>query len=128
MGIFSGSKKKDELVLVFNIGSSSIGGALFLAQNSGIPKIIFSTREPIPIGKKIEVDRFFSLTIQALEVVVSKIYGARLGVPSKIFCVLSSHWCVSQTRIISLKKNSPFIFTEKLADELIKKEYTFYFY
>ena len=122
MGIFSRPKKKDELVLVFNIGSSSIGGALFLAQSSGIPKIIFSTREPIPIGKKIEVNRFLPLTIQALEIVVNKIYGARLGVPSKIFCVLSSHWCVSQTRMISFKKNSSFVFTEKLADELIKKE------
>lgn len=122
MGIFSGRRKKEELVLVFNIGSSSVGGALFFVQSSGIPKIIFSVREPIPIGKKIEVDRFLSLTMQALEIVVSKIYGARLGTPSRIFCVLSSHWCVSQTRVISLKKNSPFIFTEKLADGLIQKE------
>jgi hypothetical protein len=123
MGIFSESKEKDELVLVFDIGSSSVGGALFWAQGSGIPKIIFSIRELIPISEKINnIDRFLFLTIQSLEIIIQKIYLAGLGVPSQIFCVLSSPWYVSQTRIINLKKNTPFVFTEKLADNLIQKE------
>src|SRR6185369_11123152 len=33
-----------------------------------------------------------------------------------------SPWYVSQTRIISLRKNVPFVFTSKLADELVQKE------
>jgi hypothetical protein len=122
MHIFSGAKQKDELILVFNIGSSSVSGALFYAQNSGIPKIIFSVREPIKIEIKAEIDRFLSLTVQALEIVSQEIYKAGLGAPSKIFCVLASTWYVSQTRIINLKKNTPFIFTAKLADDLIQKE------
>jgi hypothetical protein len=122
MGIFSKTKEKDELTLVFDVRSSSVGGALFGAQKSGIPKIIFSTREPIPAQDKIDIDRFLSLTIQSLETVVNKIYMAGLGVPARIFCVLSSPWYVSQTRIINLKKNTPFIFTTKLADDLIQKE------
>ena len=122
MGIFSKSKEPEELVLVFNIGSSFVGGALFLARKSGIPKIIFSCREPIPLGEKIDIDRFLSLTMRALDTVTGKIYAAGLGAPKRIFCVLSSPWLVSQTRIISLKKNTPFLFTAKLADELIQKE------
>lgn len=122
MGIFSSNKKKDELILVFNIRSSSVGGALFWAQKSGIPKIIFSTIEPIPTQDKIEIDKFLSLTIQTLEIVVKKISKAGLGAPSAIFCVLSSPWYVSQTRIINFKKNTPFTFTAKLADSLIQKE------
>lgn len=110
------------MVLVFNIGSSSVGGALFWAQSSGIPKIIFSVREQVIIEEKIDIDRFLLLTTQALEIVVNKIYKAGLGAPSKIFCVLSSPWHVSQTRIISLKKNTPFVFSTKLADDLIQKE------
>lgn len=121
MSIFSGHKK-NELILVFNVGSSSVGGALFLAQKSGIPKIIFSVREPVAIEEKIDIDRFLFLTNKALEVVVKNVHEARLGAPSKIFCVLSSPWYVSQTRMISLKKNTAFIFTEKLADTLIQKE------
>ena len=45
MRIFSDDKKKEELMLVFDIGSSSVGGALFLMQNYRVPKIIFSIRE-----------------------------------------------------------------------------------
>jgi len=101
MGIFLGNKKKDELVLVFNIGSSSVSGALFRAQSSGIPKIIFSAKEPVLVEKKIDIDRFLLLTIQSLQIVVDKIYKAGLGAPSRIFCVLSSPWYTSQTRVIS---------------------------
>jgi hypothetical protein len=122
MSIFSGPKKKDELALVFHIGSSSVGGALFWAQGSGTPKIIFSVREPVVIEKDIDIDRFLFLTLQSLEIVVNKVYAAGLGAPSRIFCVLSSPWYVSQTRIINFKKNVPFVFTAKLADDLIQKE------
>src|SRR3989338_597807 len=120
MEIFSG--KKDELALVFDIGSSSVGGALFYMQKSGTPKIIFSIREPIILEDVVDVDRFFSGTMQSLEIVVNKIYTARLGAPARIFCTLSSLWYVSQTRMINFEKNTPFIFTGKLADSLIAKE------
>ncbi len=122
MGLFSKPKQKEELMLVFNIGSSSIGGALFYAQPSGAPKIIFSARESIAIEEKFNIDRFLDFTLQSLEVVAKQIYEARLGAPSRIFCVLSSALYISQTRIITLEKNTPFIFSEKLADELIQKE------
>src|SRR3989338_10999828 len=105
MGIFSGSKEKDELVLVFNIGSSSVGGALFHAQKSGIPRIIFSIREPVVIEQNVDIDRFLFLTLQALDIVVSKIYKAGMGAPHSVFCVLSSPWYASQTRIINFEKN-----------------------
>ncbi len=126
MGIFSQDREKDKekgkLALVFDIGSSSVGGALFWVQKSGIPKIIFSIREPITLEENIEVDRFLSLTIKSLEIVASKTHLAGLGAPKAIFCVLSSPWYVSQTRVIRLEKNTPFIFTSKLADGLIQKE------
>jgi len=122
MGIFTKAKAKDELILVFNIGSSSVGGALFYAQSSGIPKIIFSVREPIQVEEEFDIDKFLSLTLSSLEVVVNKISSAGLGAPKRIFCVLSSALYVSQTRVINLEKNTPFIFTEKLADELTRKE------
>jgi hypothetical protein len=122
MGIFSKAKKEDELVLVFDIGSGKVGGALFWVQDSGIPKIIFSTAEPIPLEKEFNIDRFFSLTIQSLETVANRIYLAKLGAPTRIFCILSSPLHISQTRIINFKKNIPFLFTTKLADDLMQKE------
>ncbi len=122
MGIFSGNKEKDKLVLVFDIGSSSVGGTLFWTQKSGIPKIIMSFREPIILQKTLEIDKFLPSTLKSLEIVVGKIYKAGLGKPETIFCVLSSPWHVSQTRIIKLEKNAPFVFTSKLAGSLIQKE------
>ncbi len=122
MGIFGENKKKNKLILVFNIGSSSVDGALFEAQSSGVPKIILSVREPIRTEERVEISHFLLSAIKSLEIVVHKIFQAGMGAPSQVFCVLSSPWYVFQTRIISFKKNTPFIFNEKLADQLIKKE------
>jgi len=122
MGIFSKKQKQDTLVLVFDIGSSSVGGVLFWTQKSGVPRIIMSLREPIALEENIDANRFLLLTTQSLNVVASKIYKAGMGAPAKIFCVLSSPWHFSQTRIISFEKNTPFVFTPTLANDLIKKE------
>ena len=122
MEIFGKSKRKDELGLVFHIGSSSVKGALFYMQKSGIPRIITSFREPMALEKEVDLNQFLSLTLKSLEIVASKISKSSFGAPSKIFCVLSSSWYISQTRVINLRKNTPFIFTSKLADSLIQKE------
>ncbi len=109
-------------MVVFDIGSSSVSGALFLMQKSGIPKIIFSVREIIAPQKKKNVEDFLSKTIKALDSVASQIAVSSFGAPKKIFCVLSSPWYFSQNRTIRLEKNIPFVFSNKLADSLIEKE------
>ena len=91
-------------------------------EKSGIPKIVASVREPITLEKTLDVDKFLHSTMKSLEIVVGKIYKASLGKPEAVFCVLSSPLFVSQTRVIQLQKNAPFIFNSKLADSLIQKE------
>jgi hypothetical protein len=54
--------------------------------------------------------------------VAERIHKAALGAPQEIFCVLSSAWHVSETRMIDFKKNTPFVFTAKLAEDLVQKE------
>ncbi|MFA6256979.1 MAG: cell division protein FtsA [Candidatus Paceibacterota bacterium] len=122
MGIFSKGKNDGDLMLVFHIGSSAVGGALFTVQDGLTPKITFSVVEPIAIEENLDPDRFFAKTLSALEVAAGKLHKAGLGAPARIFCVLASPWCASQTRTLELKKNAQFVFTEKVADELIKKE------
>lgn len=119
---FSRKQKQDELILVFDVGSSSVKAALFYAKKSSVPKIITSVREPIILEDKVSFDRFLALTIKALEDASEKIYAKGLGAPSKIFCIFSSPWHTSHTRIITLKQDTPFIFTTKLADGLVQKE------
>ena len=55
MGIFSKPKKEKELALVFDIGSSSVGGAVFEVEKLGVPEIILSVREPIILEEKINI-------------------------------------------------------------------------
>ncbi len=116
------SPNKSELVLVYDIGSSSVGGALFETHPGGAAKIIYSIREPITLEDTLDFERFLTLTVKSLDVLSEKINKSGLGAPKKIFCVLSSPWYASQTRIISIDKTEPFLFTEKLATELINKE------
>ena len=126
MGILSkiipSSKKNGELALVFDVGSSSVGAALFSIGESRVPKIIFSTRESIILEEQIDFDRLVVLTLKAIENISAKVSGLGLGVPSRVFCVLSSVWYVSATRHIVFRKNTNFTFTNKFADSLIEKE------
>ena len=122
VSFFSRPKRIDELALVFDIGSSSVGGAIFLTRPKAPPKIICSFREPILAEKKLSFDRFFALTLKSLDTVALEILKMGRGAPARIFCVLSSPWYISQPRTIRLEKNTPFVFNSKLADGLIQKE------
>src|SRR3989338_390626 len=122
MGIFSREKKEKKLALVFDIGSSSVGGALLWMEDGGTPEMVFSTREDFPLEHNVDPNRLLGNAVKSLEIVSSKISRSGIGVPDRIFCVLSSPWHMSQIRTISYQKNTPFIFTQELADNLIKKE------
>ncbi|MFH1608485.1 MAG: hypothetical protein ABH951_00495 [Patescibacteria group bacterium] len=122
MGIFKKIKSPNNLVLVFDVGSSSVGAAFFRTQKSGVPRIIYSIREPILLEKNIDPERFLESSLKSFELIVKKVASKGIGVPAKVFCVLSSPWYASQTRIIKLEKDESFVFDTKLADSLIDKE------
>ncbi|MES2416098.1 MAG: hypothetical protein V4504_00125 [Patescibacteria group bacterium] len=117
------SKPKTELIALFDVGSSSVGGALVLKDGKNIPTFIFSIREPIHLTENFVFDRFFNATLQSLEKVAKQINLSGLGAVTKIYCTFSSPWYASQTRNIQLEKNISFTFTSKIAEHLNKKEY-----
>src|SRR6185436_7890961 len=120
MNLFSRTPGREQLTLVFDVGSSSVGGALFSAGEGGNPHIVASARELLVLEENIDADRFLDLTLKSLEKVAAVL--ASKGAPRRVFVILSSPWYSSQTRIIKMKKDEPFVFTNELADELIKKE------
>lgn len=122
MGIFSGASDNGKLAIVFDIGSSSVGVAIFHINQSKIPKIIYSFRENIYIEKEFDFDKFLDSTMKALDVVALKASTAGLGAPKKFYCMLASPWQASQTRVVKIEKNTPFTFTSKMGDDLVKKE------
>lgn len=122
MNFFGKSKTNDELFLVFDIGSSSVGGAFFRIQKDGSPRIVYTTRESFLLAETMKTDELFALALKALKVVATRASLSKIGVPSKVFCILSSPWYASQTRTIKLAKDTSFVLTKDLADSLIKNE------
>lgn len=122
MGIFSRTPGKGELVALFDVGSSSVAGALVYLRKDNVPHVIFSVREPIALSKNFEFNSFLEATLKSLEVVALKVGKSGLGAPKRLFFTLSSPWYGSESRVIRFEKKDTFTFTSKFADELIEKE------
>lgn len=119
---FSKKENQGELSLVFDIGSSSLGCSVFKIENSGNPFILYSNREPILVQENLDFESFLTLTLSTLDKLVEKVHSEKFGRIDRVFCVLSSPWFHSQTTNIKFEKNTPFIFNNKFADDLINKE------
>ncbi|QQR50139.1 hypothetical protein IPF86_03610 [Candidatus Nomurabacteria bacterium] len=128
MGFFSSSSGRGNRVLILDIRSSSVGGALVEykepshGQGKTLPSIIYTTRKDLIFQEDLNFEIFLEMMLKSLEEVVVDVLHAKLGAPSAIYCVLASPWYASQTRVVTLAKNTPFIFTKKFAQELIDKE------
>lgn len=122
MGLFS-SSKKEKLVAIFDIGSGSIGGALVrIPFANGQPVIIKSVRTEIPTRSELDFSILLKDMVTSLGTTANSLYGKKVGAPEEIVCVLSSPWYLSETRTIKISKEKSFVFTKRLADELIQKE------
>ncbi len=123
-GLFTSKQEQEKLIAIFDIGSGSVGGAIVkMPQNpNSIPTIISSTRTEIVFHSEIKFDVFLEDMANALMKTSEDLYNTKVGAPSEIVCILASPWYVSESRIIKIEKNSPFVFSKKFADELIHKE------
>ncbi len=126
MGLFKHSSS-DDLSLVLDIGSASIGGSLVRfpkgkGSSNSKPAILYSVRTDLVFEEDLNFESFLAKMLLALADVVKKVHDARLGAPKYAYCTLASPWYASQTRVIKLSKNTPFIFSHKMASELIEKE------
>jgi len=134
------SQKNEELAVIFDIGSGSIGGALVLLpiekpdqsfdlltlgfeeNKKQKPKVLFTTRSQITFGENFNSENFLVQMTKALTDVAGKIEAVHLGAPVKAYCFLASPWQASQARIIRQNRYTPFILTSKMLSELVEKE------
>ena len=110
----------NELALIFDIGSGSVGSAFTHLGSS--PKVLESARVEIKKSDENDFDKFLSETNKALQKVADMIHQKRPPMPSRIQVSLASPWIASQARIIKYSQKSFFFFTEKFLSELIAKE------
>ncbi|HSE34665.1 MAG TPA: hypothetical protein VLB83_00950 [Candidatus Paceibacterota bacterium] len=116
-------KSGQHFILVFDIGSGSIGGSFVSVDSTKTPEIIFSTRQDIPFQEKLNFSRFLESMITTLEEMFVSLQKAGGNVVvDQAFCVLASPWYASQTRIIKYSRPTPFQVTEKGMSKLVQRE------
>lgn len=116
-------KSGQHFIIVFDIGSASIGGAFASIDPSRHPEIIFTTRRDIPFQEKLNFDRFLDSMIKTLEDMFAVMQKAGGGVlVDQAFCVLASPWYASQTRLVHYNQPTPFVISEHGLQKLIQKE------
>jgi len=110
-------------IVVFDIGSASIGGAFVSITPSQQPEIIFTIRRNIPFQEKLNFQRFLDSMITTLEEMFEIMQKSGGGVRvDQAFCILASPWYASQTRLVHYKQETPFIVTQKGLNKLIERE------
>lgn len=130
LSFFTTQKQKENLSLLVDIGSSSVGIALLVTQKGKLPNIIFSEREDISFQEVLSSDKFLHAMNHALDRVlhrfVMKIKKGGLlqniKVPiSHVFCTLSSPWFILKTRELHVAEEREFEVTERMVDGFIEQ-------
>ena len=124
MGFIFTSPKKEKIVVIFDIGSGSVGGAIVKISKDGIgiPVILKNVRNEIKFQKEFDFDVFMKDMTLALDLTANDLYNMKVGAPDEIYCVLASPWYLSETRSVKMAKDKSFTFTKRLVNELIEKE------
>lgn len=121
MKLFSASKK-EEFVVVFDIGSGSVGGAMILASKNESPIVLASARKSFKLRDGVDPSFLVKEMLDKLGSIATYLQSETSKVPDKVYAVLSSPWSSASLRIIKRKRNEPFTFTQKYAREIIEED------
>ena len=110
-------------MIILDIGSGSVGGALVAITPGKIPEIIFVVRTPIVFQENFTFVRLLESMKKTLAEVCSTLLAASGDTKvARIEVALASPWYASQTRIIKYAHPKSFEVTEKSVAELIDRE------
>ncbi len=133
MNSFLSSKKSEvSLEIVLDIGSKSVGGAIFEKSGMGKPNILYTAREPIAFQKVLTGESLLTAMLRACELVLVHLekYGishlsgvtkSRYRVAS-VAAIVSSPWHISDTKVLKLTQEKPSVITKLLVQSLIDAE------
>lgn len=125
--LFNFSKQREELVLICDIGSASVGAALVRISRGDMhqsPVILVALREPLVFSDTLNFHTFLDTTLSALEKVVQGIAKSNRGGARELHVLLSSPWFAGQTRIVHIKKDEAFQVSKTMIDDLLNQEVT----
>lgn len=76
MGLFGNNRRRSDITLIFDIGSSSVGGALVQYEEGVTPLVLFSVRKEIPFKENFDFDQYYSSMLRSLEEVTIDILSS----------------------------------------------------
>lgn len=112
-------------VVIFDIGSASIGGAVVYFGKE-VPKISYCTRIQLPFQEKADKKHL----LPQIEEILSQVAGdiqknglkavrGKSVVPQEIVCILSSLWSSTRTTNASFENKERFVVTDEVMDNLL---------
>lgn len=130
--LFGGGNKGKSASILFEISSSSVGGAIVVFNGTQKPAVVFQSRHSFAVESRLDNRKFLPTMTESLGLVFSDIAdrglsrleayaGARMGI-KKVMCVFSSPWDVSTTRSLHFKFEKSFAITPTFLNDVIAYE------
>lgn len=121
MSFFS-KTAKSKIIVVLDMASSSVGGALF-EQNGDEPiKVLATTRRPVNFLLDINMDAGLRCAKESLSQVIDKLKEFHRGRVGGVLCVFSSPWFMSRTKTATVVGEKPFEIKKDFFKRLIREE------
>ena len=112
--------------LIFDIGNAPVGGALGRQGKKSPLKILAGNRSEIPFAENVRFDRLLKHMLETTSTVANSLRGKSSIKKALVYVVLAAPWYACETKMLKLRRNKPFIYTEELQDSIIKKEADLY--
>lgn len=118
----------NKVVVVFDIGSGSVGGSLVIIESDKTPTILYTTRIPMVFKNTPHLEHLAVEMLKALQKSAEKIaiYAAahlmkEAGGKSmqEVHCVFSSIWYKAKTHTTVSKEEKSFLITKRFIDRLL---------
>ncbi len=118
------SKTRGEIILILDLGSTSIGATLGTINIAAAPgtclEPLATARLPLSASAQATPEQFKYELSETLEQAMQTVLGDIK--PAQIFCFLSSLYYVGAPRVIKLAEDKPFTFSSKLIKKLVDEE------
>ena len=122
MSIFSGAfSKKSERVLLLDINSASVTAA-HVELSGGMPLVTKLASTPIAVVAELSLSELEKNMQAALTATLTAIQNLHLPSPGSILVCLASPWYASQVRVAKLTRQTPFVVSKAMLDDMISRE------
>lgn len=129
LSFFTKYLNRNQPALIIDVGSASVGAALVALPKQGNgkdrPHILATVREGISFQEALSSKQFLSAMNHALMKALRRIHAEKtLGgaAPSRIFCSLSSPWCLLKVRRISIIREDTFETSPETIERFIEDD------